>query len=91
MIRTAIRDGSWRFRIQRVADLLARFVRWIPARTWHYPSRDGLVEMVESEGLVMVGDFHKQWGSTPLNLYLVVFAREPVEALTRPAEESDHP
>ena len=90
IIRTAIRDGSWRFRIQRVADVLVRIVRWIPAKTWHYPSRDDLVEMVEDEGLVQIADFRKQWGRTPLNLYLVVFARESVDALKR-SVESDEP
>lgn len=81
VIRSAISDGSVRFRIQRVADLLARLVRWIPAKTQHYPSRDELVEMAQGEGLVIVKDFQKHWGRTPLNLYLLVLGREPLNAL----------
>jgi glycosyltransferase involved in cell wall biosynthesis len=81
IVRTAIRDGSWRFRMQKVADFLARIARWNPARTLQYPSREDLLEMAEAEGLVQVGDFRKQWGRSPLNLYLAVFAREPIDAL----------
>jgi glycosyltransferase involved in cell wall biosynthesis len=91
VIRSAIRDGSMRFRIQRAADLLARLVRWIPAKTQHYPSRDELVEMAQREGLVVVRDFQKHWGSTPLNLYLVVFGREPLDAFSRQDDDSSEP
>lgn len=88
LIRSAIRDGSMRFKIQRVADILARIVRWIPAKTRHYPSEVELVEAVEREGLELQGKLRKQWGRSPLNLYLAVFARQPADALIRPIESS---
>ncbi len=90
LVRTALADKSLRFAIQRSADFLARLVRWIPAKTRHYPDVDELVEGLEREGLQLQGELRKQWGRTPLNLYLAVFAREPVDHLMRPVDpESD--
>jgi len=86
LVRTAIADGSLRFLIQRSADFLARLVGWIPAKTRHYPDEDELVEGIEREGLQLQGKIRKQWGRTPLNLYLAVFAREPVDNLRRPVD-----
>jgi 2-polyprenyl-3-methyl-5-hydroxy-6-metoxy-1,4-benzoquinol methylase len=87
VIRTAIRDGSVRFRMQRVIDVLARLVRWIPAKTRHYPSESELVECLEGAGLRLMRDLRPQWRRTPLNLYLAVFGRDPVDALKRPSDD----
>ena len=90
LIRTAIADGSARFLVQKIADFLARLVRWIPAKTRHYPDESELIEGIEREGLRLQGSLRKQWGRTPLNLYLAVFAREPIDNLRRPVvSESD--
>lgn len=88
LVRTAIADGSLRFLIQRSADFLARLMRWIPAKTRHYPDEGELIEGIEREGLQLQGKLRKQWGRTPLNQYLAVFAREPVDNLRRPPVES---
>jgi glycosyltransferase involved in cell wall biosynthesis len=86
LVRTAIRDASLRFRFQRVADVLALLVRWIRARTRHYPSEARLITALEPTGLRLRGPLEPQWGSSPLNLYLAVFERPAAEEDSTPPD-----
>lgn len=71
IIRDAIRDGSWRYRLTYAQETLARAVRWLKAERLNFPRREtiaGAFDGFESEVVPL-------WGRTPFNNYLFVFRR----------------
>ena len=73
IIRSVLRDASWRFGITRLEELFMHSVGWMPYGAQHYPNREELrVPLVEAGLTVRIDPL---WGHTPFNSYLVVARR----------------
>lgn len=73
VIRSGVRDRTWRFRVTRLADWFARGVFWMKSAPVGYPTIGEIRRILEDEGLA--GEVRPLWGGTPFNNYLFVFAR----------------
>lgn len=82
VIRSGVRDRTWRFRVTRLADWFSRCVLWMKSAPAGYPTIGEIRAALESEGLE--GEVRPLWGGTPFNNYLFVF-RRPDEAGEAPA------
>lgn len=71
IIRDAVRDGSWRYRLTYLQEMFARAVRWLRADRLHFPTRDDVIRPFLGFD-VEVLPVH---GRTPFNNYLFVFRR----------------
>jgi SAM-dependent methyltransferase len=71
IIRDAIRDGSWRYRLTYAQEMFARATRWLRAERLHFPTRDEVIGPFGSFGAEVV----PLYGRTPFNNYLFVFRR----------------
>ena len=77
VIRSVLRDGSWRFQATRAEEVWLRVSGLIRGGAQHYPSTDELRRPLEASGLaVTLGPL---FGHTPFNSYLLV-ARRPRQA-----------
>lgn len=74
IIRSGLKDNSWRFKTTYLGDLLAKVTFWMKAAPTHYPTRESLSATLEAEGLH--GEFEPLWGKMPFNNYLIVFRRK---------------
>lgn len=74
VVRSGVRDDSWRCRVTRWADVFARLTFWMKAMPIEYPTIHEVRDALEGEGLV--GDVRPLWGNTPFNNYLFVFGRD---------------
>jgi SAM-dependent methyltransferase len=71
IIRDAVRDGSWRYRLTYAQETFSRAVRWLRAERLHFQTREEIVRpfaKFESEVVPL-------YGRTPFNNYLFVFRR----------------
>ncbi|HEY0141403.1 MAG TPA: methyltransferase domain-containing protein [Thermoanaerobaculia bacterium] len=72
IIRSGVRDKSWRYRLSWLSDTFGRAIRWMQAERLVIPTRE------EIEGAFAEG-FEKEvvplWGRTPFNNYLFIFRR----------------
>ena len=73
IIRSVLRDASWRFGITRFEELFMHSVGWMPYGAQHYPDMEELRTPLEEAGLTVQID--PLWGRTPFNSYLVVARR----------------
>jgi SAM-dependent methyltransferase len=73
LIRTALRDESWRFRLSRAGDWFAKVTRWMKAHASSYPAREEIVAVLDAAGLS--GSARRLTGRIPFNNFLLVFAR----------------
>jgi SAM-dependent methyltransferase len=71
IIRSAIRDGSVRYRLTVAQERFARGIRWLRAERLNFPSRDAIVQSFRTFEREIV----PMWGRTPFNNYLFVFRR----------------
>jgi SAM-dependent methyltransferase len=71
IIRDAIRDGSWRYRITYMQEMFARALRWLRADLLHFPTREDVIRPFVGFHVDVV-PLH---GRTPFNNYLFVFRR----------------
>jgi SAM-dependent methyltransferase len=71
IIRDAIRDGSWRYRITYAQEMFSRVVRWLRAERLSFPTRDDVMRPFGSFEAEVV----PLYGRTPFNNYLFVFRR----------------
>lgn len=73
IIRDAVRDGSWRYRLTVLQETFSRVIRWLKADRLSFPSR------LEVEAPFREGGFTVEvsplWGRTPFNNHLFVFRR----------------
>ncbi|MEV8519916.1 class I SAM-dependent methyltransferase [Dyella marensis] len=77
VIRSVLRDGSWRFQATRAEEVWLRVSGLIRGGAQHYPSTEELRPPLEAAGLaVSMGPL---FGRTPFNSYLLV-ARRPRQA-----------
>ncbi|HEX5340494.1 MAG TPA: class I SAM-dependent methyltransferase, partial [Gammaproteobacteria bacterium] len=77
IVRSVLRDASWRFGITRLEESFMRSIRWMRYRVQHYPEFDELETPLRAAGLTV--EIQPLWGRTPFNSYLIV-ARRPVTA-----------
>lgn len=69
IVRTMVRDASWRFRLNRLEDGFIRASRWIRSSVRHYPRLADLRRILAATGLrVEAGPLY---GHTPFNSYLI--------------------
>jgi SAM-dependent methyltransferase len=71
IIRDAVRDGSWRYRLTYAQETFSRAVRWLRAERLHFLTREEIVRpfaRFEAEIVPL-------YGKTPFNNYLFVFRR----------------
>jgi trans-aconitate methyltransferase len=74
IIRSGLRDDSWRFKITVVGDWLAKATFWMKAAPTHYPAAEDFRRILEGFGTVEISPL---WGGTPFNNHLVVMTRLP--------------
>jgi len=71
VVRDAINDGSWRYRMTYAQETFARAIGWLNVERLHFPTRETIT--------TPFGEFSSEvvplWGSTPFNNYLFVFRR----------------
>jgi SAM-dependent methyltransferase len=73
IIRDAVRDGSWRYRLTYLQETFARCVRWLKAERLNFQTREFVVEPFLARGFDV--EVAPLWGRTPFNSYLFVFRR----------------
>ena len=64
LIRSGIRDESWRFKVTVAGDLLAKATRWMKAPPTHYPARGDFERILTVYGELEITPL---WGKTPFN------------------------
>ncbi len=72
LIRSGIRDDSWRFKITVAGDLLAKASRWMKAAPTHYPTVADFKRILSPSGDLQI---HPLWGRTPFNNYWIALRR----------------
>jgi SAM-dependent methyltransferase len=78
IVRQALRDRSWRYRLTGLVDGLARTFHWMKAEHLQFPTREEIAAPFEG----FASDVRPLWGNMPYNNYLLVFTRP---AADRPA------
>jgi 2-polyprenyl-3-methyl-5-hydroxy-6-metoxy-1,4-benzoquinol methylase len=71
IVRDALRDGSWRYRVTYAQEWFSRVIRWLKAERLNFPTRATLVEAFEGFAI----EETPLWAATPFNNYLFVFRR----------------
>lgn len=71
IIRDAVRDGSWRYRLTYAQETFSRAVRWLRAERLHFLTREEIVRPFAGFDAEVV----PLYGKTPFNNYLFVFRR----------------
>jgi len=71
IIRDAVRDGSWRYRLTYAQETFSRAVRWLRAERLHFLTRDEIMQPFAGFDAEVV----PLYGKTPFNNYLFVFRR----------------
>ncbi len=69
VIRSGLRDESWRFKATVAGDLLAKASFWMKAGPTHYPAAGDFERILAPHGTVKVVPL---WGGTPFNNHLIV-------------------
>ncbi|MEO6260662.1 MAG: class I SAM-dependent methyltransferase [Thermoanaerobaculia bacterium] len=73
ILRDAIRDESWRFRVTWLAEAFARATRWLRAERLEFPTLESIRKMFPEDQFTAT--VTPLWGGTPFNNYLLVFKR----------------
>jgi 2-polyprenyl-3-methyl-5-hydroxy-6-metoxy-1,4-benzoquinol methylase len=74
IIRSVLRDNSWRFGITRLEEAFMRSIRWMRYRVQHYPDAEATRAPLADAGLSV--QMSSLWGRTPFNSYLIVAKRD---------------
>ena len=72
VIRSGLRDSSWRFKATVAGDLLAKCTFWMKAAPTHYPTADDFTRILSKYGKVSISPL---WGGTPFNNHLIVLEK----------------
>jgi cyclopropane fatty-acyl-phospholipid synthase-like methyltransferase len=72
IIRSGLRDASWRFQITVLGDWLAKATFWMKAAPTHYPTAADFQRILSAHGNVSVSPL---WGQTPFNNHLIVLTK----------------
>lgn len=73
IIRDAVRDDSWRYRVTYAQETMSRIIAWLKAERLRFPTRESIVEPMRRAGFTE--EVIPMWGNTPFNNYLFVFRR----------------
>ncbi|MES2505463.1 MAG: class I SAM-dependent methyltransferase [Verrucomicrobiota bacterium] len=73
VIRTGLRDDSWRFRVTVLGDYLAKVTFWMKAAPTCYPDAEQFRKVLTEAGLQV--QICPLWGGTPFNNHLIVAQR----------------
>jgi SAM-dependent methyltransferase len=73
VIRDAVRDGSWRYRMTVVEETFAKSIGWLRVPMLRFPRMETIVEPFRTRGFAE--EIRPLWGRTPFNNYLFVFRR----------------
>lgn len=73
IIRDAVRDGTWRYRLTYLQETFSRVSGWLRADRLSFPTRDEVESPFRESGFTV--DVSPMWGRTPFNNYLFVFRR----------------
>lgn len=71
IVRDAVNDGSWRYRLTYAQESLARAIGWLKAERLHFATREAIAAPFEGFAAEVI----PLWGRTPFNNYLFVFKR----------------
>lgn len=71
IIRDAVNDGSWRYRLTYAQETFSRAIGWLKAERLHFPTRESIAAPFAGFDSEIV----PLWGRTPFNNYLFVFKR----------------
>lgn len=74
VIRSVLRDRSWRFSVTRFEEFFMHGIRWMPKGAEHYPELEEIETPLAAAGMTVQAS--PLWGNTPFNSYLIV-ARRP--------------
>jgi 2-polyprenyl-3-methyl-5-hydroxy-6-metoxy-1,4-benzoquinol methylase len=74
IVRSVLRDRSWRFRATVVEEFVLHATRWMRSPARHYPLREEIEGPLRAAGLD--ADVRPLWGNTPFNSFVMV-ARAP--------------
>ncbi len=69
IVRSGLRDESWRFKVTVAGDLLAKASFWMKAAPTHYPAAGDFQRILAPFGRVEISPL---WGGTPFNNHLIV-------------------
>ena len=69
IIRSGLRDASWRFKVTVLGDWLAKATFWMKAAPTHYPTADDFQTILSPFGSVEISPL---WGGTPFNNHLII-------------------
>ncbi len=69
IIRSGLRDATWRFKITVLGDWLAKATLWMKAAPTHYPTADDFQKILSPFGSVEISPL---WGGTPFNNHLII-------------------
>ncbi len=72
VIRSGLRDASWRFKTTVAGDLLAKGTFWMKAAPTHYPTAGDFEKILGPFGRLKISPL---WGKTPFNNHLIVLTR----------------
>jgi 2-polyprenyl-3-methyl-5-hydroxy-6-metoxy-1,4-benzoquinol methylase len=82
LLRTTIRDRSWRFRITRLEDRCLHAMRWMRAGARHYATVEEVCAPFREHGCAC--EVRPLWAGTPFNSYLFVASPATSARLTEP-------
>lgn len=74
IIRDALRDGSWRYRITVAQERFSRAIGWLRSERLEFPTHENIVRPFSSFETEVIPTF----GRTPFNNYLFFFRRRSV-------------
>lgn len=73
VLRTVLRDGSWRFRATVWEERFIKAVGWIPDGALHFPCDEEIRRVLEPRGVAVA--FRPLFGRTPYNSWLMTASR----------------
>ena len=73
VVRDAVRDGSFRYRLTAAQETFSRVIRWLKADRLNFPTPDRIIGPFLRRGFTQ--ETIPMWGRTPFNNYLFVFNR----------------
>lgn len=71
IVRDALRDGSWRYRVTVAQERFSRAIGWLRGERLEFPTRESIARHFDG----FVAHVTPAWGRTPFNNYLFVFKR----------------
>ena len=73
IIRSGLREATWRHRVTILGDWIAKITFWMKAAPVCYPTREQFERVLTQNGLRV--RLEPMWGGTPFNNYLIVAER----------------